>query len=140
MFTAATLLPAIAYAGTVLLYAGVVRHIKREPGYFHLGHWERPVVAGALIWLAYEFIILLGPDGSVPPSCTRPPRCCSASGVRPGVAVGAEGHASPAWRRRQGGARAGSEPAKDEPPRNEATFPTPNHPPSEDSGRAYLRG
>ena len=32
MFTAATLLPAIAYAGTVLLYAGVVRHIKREQG------------------------------------------------------------------------------------------------------------
>jgi hypothetical protein len=39
-----------------------VRRIRREPGYFHLGRWERPVVAGALIWLAYEFIVLLAPD------------------------------------------------------------------------------
>jgi amino acid transporter len=62
IFTAATLLPAAAYAGTVLLYARVVRRIKPEPGYFHLGRWERPVVAGALIWLAYEFIVLLAPD------------------------------------------------------------------------------
>jgi amino acid transporter len=62
IFTAATLLPAAAYAGTVLLYARVVRRIKHEPGYFHLGRWERPVVAGALIWLAYEFIVLLAPD------------------------------------------------------------------------------
>jgi amino acid transporter len=62
IFTAATLLPAAAYAGTVLLYARIVRRIKPEPGYFHLGRWERPVVAGALIWLAYEFIVLLAPD------------------------------------------------------------------------------
>jgi len=62
IFTAATLLPAAAYAGTVLLYARVVRRIKHEPGYFHLGRWERPVVAGAFIWLAYEFIVLLAPD------------------------------------------------------------------------------
>jgi amino acid transporter len=62
IFTAATLLPAAAYAGTVLLYARVVRRIKPEPGYFHLGRWEGLVIAGALIWLAYEFIVLLAPD------------------------------------------------------------------------------
>jgi amino acid transporter len=62
IFTAATLLPALTYAGTVLLYAAVARRLRPEPGYFHLGHWERPVVVGALIWLAYELVILLGPD------------------------------------------------------------------------------
>jgi len=61
MFTAATLLPAIAYAGTVLLYVAVARQIEREPGYFHLGRWEQPVIIGALVWLSYELIILLGP-------------------------------------------------------------------------------
>ena len=140
MFTAATLLPAIAYAGTVLLYAGVVRHIKREQGTSTL-YWERPVVAGALIWLAYEFIILLGPDRFRAAQLYAAAVAARRPGVRPGVAVGAEGHASPAWRRRQGGARAGSESRpKNEPPRNEATFPDPQPSPSEDSGRAYLRG
>jgi amino acid transporter len=142
MFTAATLLPAIAYAGTVLLYAGVVRHIKREPGYFHLGHWERPVVAGALIWLAYEFIILLGPDRF------RAAQLYAAAALLLGVLVfGLAWLLEPKAMRVQHGA-VGKEalepearkPAKDEPPRNEATFPDPQPSPSEDSGRAYLRG
>jgi amino acid transporter len=62
MFTAGTLMPAITYTGTVLLYAAVASRLRPEPGYFHLGRWQRLVVTGALAWLAYELIVLLGPD------------------------------------------------------------------------------
>jgi amino acid transporter len=62
MFTAGTLMPAITYTGTVLLFAAVARRLRPEPGYFHLGRWQRLVVTGALVWLAYELVILLGPD------------------------------------------------------------------------------
>ena len=62
MFTAGTLMPAITYTGTVLLYAVVGSRLRPEPGYFHLGRWQRLVVTGALVWLAYELIVLLGPD------------------------------------------------------------------------------
>jgi amino acid transporter len=62
MFTAGTLMPAITYTGTVLLYAAVASRLRHEPGYFHLGRWQRLVVTGALVWLAYELIVLLGPD------------------------------------------------------------------------------
>jgi hypothetical protein len=62
VFTAGTLMPAITYTGTVLLYATVARHIKREPGFFHLGRWQQLVITGALVWLAYELVILLVPD------------------------------------------------------------------------------
>jgi amino acid transporter len=62
MFTAGTLMPAITYTGTVLLYAAVASRLRTEPGYFQLGRWQRLVVTGALVWLAYELIVLLGPD------------------------------------------------------------------------------
>jgi hypothetical protein len=62
MFTAGTLMPAITYTGTVLLYAAVVRRLPSEPGYFQLGRWQRLVITGALLWLAYELIVLIGPD------------------------------------------------------------------------------
>jgi amino acid transporter len=62
MFTAGTLMPAITYTGTVLLFAVVGSRLRPEPGYFHLGRWQRLVVTGALVWLAYELIVLLGPD------------------------------------------------------------------------------
>jgi bacteriorhodopsin len=62
MFTAGTLMPAITYTGTVLLFAVVASRLRPEPGYFHLGRWQRLVVTGALVWLAYELIVLLGPD------------------------------------------------------------------------------
>ncbi len=61
LFSAATLLPAIIYASTVILYI-VERHkLPRERG-FHLGPWEPLVVAVAIIWLAFELSIFR--DGS----------------------------------------------------------------------------
>ena len=62
LFTASTIMPAILYAATVLLYvlAGRRRGAARD-GHFSLGRWEIPVVAGALIWLGYELVILIAP-------------------------------------------------------------------------------
>lgn len=62
MFTAGTLMPAITYTGVVLLYATVASRLHPEPGYFHLGRWQPLVITGALVWLAYELVVLLGPD------------------------------------------------------------------------------
>jgi amino acid transporter len=39
MFTAGTLMPAITYTGTVLLFAATARRVRTEPGYFQLGRW-----------------------------------------------------------------------------------------------------
>jgi amino acid transporter len=62
LFTASTIMPAILYTSTVLLYVFVGRRRRGEAGYFSLGRWEIPVIAGALVWLAYELIILIGPS------------------------------------------------------------------------------
>jgi amino acid transporter len=62
LFTASTIMPALLYASTVLLYVFAGRRRRGQEGHFSLGRWEIPVIAGALIWLAYELIILIGPD------------------------------------------------------------------------------
>ena len=64
LFTASTLLPAILYTATVVLYAWAARHrplTQPDETSFRLGRWERPVVAGALGWLGVELVILLAP-------------------------------------------------------------------------------
>jgi hypothetical protein len=66
LFTASTIMPALLYAGTVLLYvftsrrrgAGESQGERPRP----FGRYEIPVVGGAVIWLAYELIILIGPS------------------------------------------------------------------------------
>ncbi len=60
LFTASTIMPALLYGSTVLLYVFTARR-RRERGHFSLGRWEIPVIAGALIWIAYELIVLIGP-------------------------------------------------------------------------------
>lgn len=61
LFTASTIMPALLYAATVLLY--IFRaHRQRSPAdYFSLGRWEWLVIAGAILWLAYELVILIAP-------------------------------------------------------------------------------
>ena len=65
LFTASTIMPALLYAGTVLLYVftsrrrGTQRAGGGQPRPF--GKFELPIIAGAVIWLAYELIILIGP-------------------------------------------------------------------------------
>ena len=66
LFTASTIMPALLYAGTVLLYVfaarrrGVGESQGARPRPF--GKLELPIVAGAVVWLAYELIILIGPS------------------------------------------------------------------------------
>jgi amino acid transporter len=62
LFSASTIMPALLYASTVLLYIFTGRRRRGTAGFFSLGRWEIPVIAGALIWLAYELIILIGPS------------------------------------------------------------------------------
>src|SRR6516164_586439 len=62
LFSASTIMPALLYASTVVLYIFTGRRRRGETGYFSLGRWEIPVIAGALIWLAYELIVLIGPS------------------------------------------------------------------------------
>ena len=64
LFTASTIMPALLYAGTVLLYIFRARRRGGSQGTpaHPFGKWELPIVAGAVIWLAYELIILIGPS------------------------------------------------------------------------------
>jgi amino acid transporter len=61
LFTASTIMPALLYASTVLLYIFTARRHRAQAAHFSLGRYEIPVIAGALVWLAYELIILIGP-------------------------------------------------------------------------------
>lgn len=56
LFSAATLLPAIIYAGTVLLYIVKRKSLPASKG-FTLGRWEVPVLVLASVWLVYELLI-----------------------------------------------------------------------------------
>lgn len=56
LFSAATLLPAMIYAGTVLMYAVKRRTLPESQG-FSLGKWEVPVLILAAVWLVYELAI-----------------------------------------------------------------------------------
>jgi amino acid transporter len=60
LFTASTIMPALLYAGTILLY---VLTSRTKDGKYRrtFGKMEFPIIAGAVIWLAYELIVLIGP-------------------------------------------------------------------------------
>lgn len=56
LFSAGTLLPAMIYAGTVLLYIVKRKQLPPSKG-FSLGRFEMPVIILAIIWLAFELAI-----------------------------------------------------------------------------------
>jgi amino acid transporter len=56
LFSAATLLPAILYLATVILFAVKRRRLPRSRG-FDLRRWETPTMILALIWLLFEMSI-----------------------------------------------------------------------------------
>lgn len=56
LFSAATLMPAIIYLVTVLLYVVERRKLPAEKG-FNLGAWEWPVIIVSLVWLVFELSI-----------------------------------------------------------------------------------
>ena len=56
LFSAATLLPAVLYLATVVLFAVKRRHLPRTYG-FDLRRWETPVMVLALVFLLFELSI-----------------------------------------------------------------------------------
>ena len=61
LFTASTIMPALLYAATIILFITTSHRIETEEGHFNLGKWQNPVVALSLLWLAFELVILIGP-------------------------------------------------------------------------------
>lgn len=59
---AGTLMPAILYAATTVLYIATRHKFTHHPDDFQLGKWEWPVVIGACIWLLVELAIFLIPE------------------------------------------------------------------------------
>ncbi len=56
LFSAATLLPAIIYLATVVLYMYARRKLPATHG-FSLGAWEWPIIILSLVWLLFELSI-----------------------------------------------------------------------------------
>ncbi len=56
LFSAATLLPAIIYLATVVLYIYARRKLPETHG-FSLGAWEWPIIILSLVWLLFELSI-----------------------------------------------------------------------------------
>ena len=50
MITAWTILPAMIYGSTIVLYLAVRNRLERKKGAFDLGRFELPVAIGALVW------------------------------------------------------------------------------------------
>jgi amino acid transporter len=62
-----TILPALIYAGIVILYLVVRKRLDHKEGGFSLGRFEVPVAAAALIWEAIVLVVLVTPgDAAVP--------------------------------------------------------------------------
>ena len=107
LFTASTIMPAILYASTVVLYLFAGRQRRGRDGLdarpSALGRWEIPVIAGALIWLAYELVVLIGPERVPGRSVLRARGARRGPGLLPGpVADRAVGDAHRGGRARRG--------------------------------------
>jgi amino acid transporter len=62
LFTAATILPAIIYLATVVLFAVTRNKLPEGDGVFTLGRIAPFVIGASLVWLAFELSALLLPD------------------------------------------------------------------------------
>ena len=61
LITAGTILPAILYLSTVVLYLSVRKRLARKEGAFDLGRFELPVAIAALVWGAVALFVLVAP-------------------------------------------------------------------------------
>ncbi|MER7767468.1 amino acid permease [Kitasatospora sp. NPDC096140] len=67
LITASTIIPAIIYGSTVVLYLAVRGRLSRRTGAFDLGRFEVPVAVSALVWTALAlFVLVTPPDAAVP--------------------------------------------------------------------------
>ncbi|MFI0810407.1 hypothetical protein [Streptomyces echinatus] len=67
LITASTILPAIIYGATVVLYLAVRRRLDRRKGAFDLGRFELPVAVCALVWTLASLFILVSPAEALVP-------------------------------------------------------------------------
>ena len=63
LITASTILPALIYGATVILYLAVRKRLERKEGAFDLGRFELPVAIGALVWSVFVLFVLVAPVG-----------------------------------------------------------------------------
>lgn len=61
LITAGTILPAITYGSTIVLYLAVRGRLDRRKGAFDLGRFEMPVAIGALVWTLVALFVLVTP-------------------------------------------------------------------------------
>ncbi|MET9903156.1 amino acid permease [Streptomyces sp. NPDC006446] len=61
LITASTILPAITYGSTVVLYLAVRGGLDRRKGAFDLGRFELPVAICALVWTLVALFVLVAP-------------------------------------------------------------------------------
>jgi amino acid transporter len=63
-----TILPALIYGSTVVLYLVVRGRLDRQDGGFNLGRFELPVAAVALIWVGFALFVLVTPGDALVPN------------------------------------------------------------------------
>ena len=68
LITAGTILPALIYGATVVLYLAVRKRLERKEGAFDLGRFELPVAIGALVWSVFVLFVLVTPRRRSSPS------------------------------------------------------------------------
>ncbi|MFG2098124.1 APC family permease [Streptomyces sp. NPDC048612] len=61
LITASTILPALIYGSTIVLYLAVRRGLDRRKGAFDLGRFELPVAICALVWTLFALFVLVAP-------------------------------------------------------------------------------
>ncbi|MCM2414081.1 amino acid permease [Streptomyces sp. RKAG290] len=61
LITASTILPAITYGSTIVLYLTVRGRLGRKKGAFDLGRFELPVAVCALVWTLVALFVLVTP-------------------------------------------------------------------------------
>jgi len=67
LITASTILPALIYGSTVILYLAVRKRLERKEGAFDLGRFELPVAIGALVWSIVVLFVLVTPSAAIVP-------------------------------------------------------------------------
>jgi amino acid transporter len=63
-----TILPALIYGATVVLYLSVRKRLEHKEGGFSLGRFEVPIAIAALIWVAAAVFVLVTPTSNFVPA------------------------------------------------------------------------
>ena len=68
LITASTILPAMVYGATIVLYVVVRKRLGRRKVAFDLGRFELPVAIGALVWSIIVLFVLVSPSDDLGPA------------------------------------------------------------------------